>query len=52
MLCSKCGRNADEKHFHLGMCQSCYNYFRIGGTENSLPEHGKSIFRADAGISI
>ena len=41
MICGKCGRSADEKHFHLGMCQSCYNYFRLGGTENPLPEHGK-----------
>ena len=23
------------------MCQTCYNYFRLGGTENPLPEHGK-----------
>ena len=41
MICGKCGRSVDEKHFHLGMCQSCYNYFRLGGTENPLPEHGK-----------
>ena len=41
MICGKCGRDADGKYFHLGMCQSCYEYFRKGGTENLLPEHGK-----------
>ena len=41
MICGKCGRDADEKYFHNGMCQSCYEYFRKGGTENLLPEHGK-----------
>ena len=40
MLCCKCGRSADEKHFHLGMCQSCYEYYRKGGTENPLPKPG------------
>ena len=41
MICGKCGRDADGKYFHLGMCQSCYEYYRKGGTDNLLPEHGK-----------
>ena len=41
MICGKCGRDADGKYFHNGMCRACYNYFRLGGTENLLPEHGK-----------
>ena len=41
MLCKKCGENADEKYFHLGMCQKCYEYFRKGGTENPIPDKGR-----------
>lgn len=41
MICGKCGRNIGKKHFHNGICQACYNYFRFGGTENPLPEPGK-----------
>lgn len=41
MLCVKCGRDADAKHFHLGMCQACYNYFHSGGTENPIPNRGE-----------
>ena len=40
MLCKKCNKDSDERFFHLGMCQSCYEYFRKGGTENPIPEHG------------
>lgn len=42
MRCTKCGKiTNNKKHFHLGMCQACYNYYRNGGTENPIPQHGK-----------
>lgn len=39
MFCKECGKHTDRKY--SGMCQSCYNYFRKGGTVNPLPEHGR-----------
>ena len=41
MFCKKCGEDANERYFHLGMCQRCYNYFRNGGTENIIPDKGR-----------
>lgn len=39
MICIKCGRNTDRSY--RGMCQSCHNYFKNGGTINPLPDAGK-----------
>ena len=41
VICEKCGRKADRRFFHLGMCQSCYNYYHSGGTNNPIPEKGE-----------
>jgi NMD protein affecting ribosome stability and mRNA decay len=39
MKCKECGKNLTQSY--SGLCQSCYNYFRKGGTINSLPEKGR-----------
>ncbi len=41
MLCEKCGKELSEHdtRYH-GLCQSCYKYYRDGGTDNPLPQKG------------
>lgn len=39
MVCKECGRKIDKSY--SGMCQTCYNYFKNGGTINPLPEPGR-----------
>lgn len=39
MTCSHCGKYTPRSY--VGMCQSCYNYFRNGGTINPLPPKGR-----------
>lgn len=41
--CSKCGKMMTAKHdLRFGdICQSCYTYYRTGGTENPLPPKGR-----------
>ena len=38
-ICKECGKSIDKSYSE--MCQSCYVYFRNGGTVNTLPEHGR-----------
>ena len=38
MVCKECGRKIEKSY--NGMCQSCYHYFRKGGTVNPIPEKG------------
>lgn len=38
MKCKECDQQAVPNH--KGMCQSCYNYFRKGGTNNPIPDKG------------
>lgn len=40
MICKECGKHTNDTRYG-GMCQSCYKYFRDGGTINPIPEHGK-----------
>lgn len=40
-VCSSCGKNNEGKVFPKHLCQSCYNYFRHGGTVNELPQPGE-----------
>ena len=44
MKCRECGRNTEKSY--SGMCQSCYNYFRNGGTINPLPDKGRIEYDA------
>ena len=39
-VCKECGRTIEGKTY-CGMCQSCYHYFRNGGTVNPIPERGR-----------
>lgn len=39
MFCKECGRKIDKSY--SGMCQTCYHYFKNGGTINPLPEPGR-----------
>ena len=39
MFCKECGKHIDKSY--SGMCQACYNYFRNGGTINTIPEKGR-----------
>ena len=41
MNCSKCGKVINDKIYPHEMCQACYNYYRLGGTDNPLPQLGK-----------
>jgi len=41
-ICKECGKPTPRSY--SGMCQSCYNYFRKGGTVNELPEHGRITY--------
>ena len=38
--CKECGKYIGDRSYN-GLCQSCYNYFRKGGTINPVAEHGK-----------
>lgn len=38
-ICSECGKTINRSY--SGMCQGCYNYFRKGGTINTIPDHGR-----------
>lgn len=38
MRCSKCGK---QDRSYSGLCQSCYRYYRDGGTDNPLPKLGR-----------
>jgi hypothetical protein len=40
LYCKECGKPIESNRMK-GMCQTCYNYFRNGGTVNPIPEHGK-----------
>lgn len=43
-LCSSCGKeHSSNKTYPNRLCQSCYNYFRKGGTINPLPETGRIV---------
>lgn len=39
MVCKECGKHIARSY--NGMCQSCYHYFRNGGTVNPIPEKGR-----------
>ena len=41
MNCSKCGKPINGKIYPNELCQACYNYYRLGGTDNPLPALGK-----------
>lgn len=38
--CSECNKKV-SKLYPNNLCQSCYNYFRKGGTINETPKHGE-----------
>lgn len=40
MNCSECGKPHGNKIYPNNLCQSCYNYFRQGGTNNPIPDKG------------
>jgi hypothetical protein len=40
MSCSECGQPHGNKIYPNNLCQSCYNYFRTGGTNNPIPDKG------------
>ena len=40
IICKKCGKPTNAI-YHAGMCYTCYEYFRKGGTENPIPDKGK-----------
>ena len=40
MNCSECGTPHGNKIYPNNLCQSCYNYFRQGGTNNPIPDKG------------
>lgn len=39
MKCKECGKHTPRSY--AGMCQTCYNYFKNGGTVNPIPEKGR-----------
>lgn len=38
--CKECGEIIHGKAYSGELCQSCYRYFRGGGTKNEIPEKG------------
>ena len=44
--CKKCGKEMTKKYDirHGEVCQSCYIYYRDGGTDNSLPPKGRILY--------
>lgn len=42
MICPECGKSVER--FYSGTCQSCYNYFRHGGTKNVPPDPGRIAY--------
>jgi hypothetical protein len=40
MNCTKCGKSINGKIYPEQTCQSCYNYYHKGGTDNPLPKLG------------
>lgn len=40
MHCIKCNKPINGKIYPNGTCQSCYNYYHKGGTDNPIPEKG------------
>lgn len=40
MNCSKCGKHINGKIYPDKTCQSCYNYYHKGGTNNPIPAKG------------
>jgi hypothetical protein len=52
MNCNSCDRKlTGKKKYPNGLCQACYNYFRLGGKVNELPEKG-TIACDDRGYPI
>lgn len=49
--CKSCNKDITKEDRYGGYCQSCYNYFRKGGTINSLPEKGV-IAKDDRGYIV
>lgn len=49
MNCPKCGKEISKIHA-ADMCQSCYNYFRLGGIVHPLPAAGTIQKDADGKI--
>lgn len=39
-FCRDCGQNITHDNRFGGLCQSCYNYYRNGGTTNPIPPKG------------
>lgn len=44
MHCTKCGKLIQTKIYPEGTCQSCYNYYHKGGTDNPTPPKGKIAY--------
>ena len=40
MTCKKCGNPINGKIYPNNTCQSCYNYYHKGGTDNPIPDKG------------
>lgn len=40
MHCKKCGKPINGKIYPKQTCQSCYNYYHKGGTDNPIPAKG------------
>lgn len=40
VLCKSCGKDTSHDNRFGGYCQSCYKYFRDGGTVNPVPPKG------------
>ena len=40
MVCCECGKETNTRYPN-NTCQSCYNYFRNGGTINEVPKPGE-----------
>lgn len=47
-ICKECGKPTPKSY--SGMCQSCYRYFKEGGTINPLPEHGRIAYDANGRV--
>lgn len=51
-VCSSCGKHHHgTKSYPNRLCQSCYNYFRKGGTINPLPDAG-TIAKDERGFVV
>jgi hypothetical protein len=49
--CKSCNKDITRDNRYGGYCQSCYNYFRNGGTVNPLPQKG-TIAKDDRGYIV